>query len=139
MGKATRKQVFSLEMDVRWGDMDALGHVNNTVYFRYLEQARVSWLESVGGPLAPGRDGAVIVNAHCTFLVPIVYPARLEVRMYAGPPGRSSFETWYEIRRAGAERTLFAEGSAKIVWVDAGTARAVPLPEHIRALLPAPR
>ena len=35
-------------MPIRWGDMDAFGHVNNTVYFRYMEQVRISWFEQIG-------------------------------------------------------------------------------------------
>ena len=40
--------VFEMSMPIRWGDMDAFGHVNNTVYFRYMEQVRISWFEAVG-------------------------------------------------------------------------------------------
>jgi acyl-CoA thioester hydrolase len=62
-------------MPIRWGDMDAYGHVNNTVYFRYMEQARVEWLEQHQDlPVRPGGDGPVIINASCTFLVPMTYP-----------------------------------------------------------------
>jgi acyl-CoA thioester hydrolase len=43
-----RKLVYSNQMPIRWGDQDAMGHVNNTVYFRYMEQTRIEWLESFG-------------------------------------------------------------------------------------------
>ena len=42
-----KKQVHEMVIPIRWGDMDAMGHVNNTVYFRYMEQARIEWLESI--------------------------------------------------------------------------------------------
>jgi acyl-CoA thioester hydrolase len=45
-----KKLVHVTHIPIRWGDMDAYGHVNNTVYFRYMEQARVEWLESDLGP-----------------------------------------------------------------------------------------
>lgn len=131
----TRKPVFSLEMDVRWGDMDALGHVNNTVYFRYMEQARVSWLESLRGSIIEGDTGPVIINASCTFLVPIVYPARIVVEVFAGSPGRSSFDTFYELRPAGQREPLYAEGVSKVVWVEHSAGRSVPLPAQIRELI----
>ena len=121
------------QMPVRWGDMDAYGHVNNTVYFRYAEQCRWEWLEKM--ELAPGREpteGPVIVNASCTFLIPITYPATLEIRMYAGDGGRSSVETHYEIRVLGDAR-LYAEGSAKVVWIDMVSGKSKPLPEALRA------
>lgn len=123
---------------VRWGDMDALGHVNNTVYFRYMEQARIEWLERLGIVLlaAGATESAVIVNASCTFLIPVTYPATLEVRLLAGRPGRSSIPTYYELRCQGDER-LVAEGAAKVVWVDPATGRSAPLPDHVRAVLEA--
>lgn len=120
---------------VRWGDMDVMGHVNNTVYFRYAEQSRIEWLESLGYSLDAGREeAAVIVNASCTFLIPITYPATVEVRLYAGKPGRSSVPTYYEMRCVGDD-ALYAEGAAKIVWFDPSTGKSMPLPGSIRALV----
>ncbi len=117
---------------MRWGDMDAMGHVNNTVYFRYAEQARIEWLESLGYGVDAGREETVvIINASCTFLVPITYPATVEVRLFVGKPGRSSLPTYYEMRVAG-EETLYAEGAAKLVWFVPRTGRSAPLPEDIR-------
>jgi acyl-CoA thioester hydrolase len=121
--------------------MDALGHVNNTVYFRYMEQARLEWLYAQQ-PHGYRATGPVIVNASCTFLVPLVYPGEVEVRMYLGELGRSSIGSFYEL---WIGQTKYAEGAAKIVWIDIVTGRPVPLPEHIAAPLrglahdPAPR
>jgi len=119
---------------IRWGDMDALGHVNNTVYFRYMEQARIEWLETMAEDGADYRSGTgpVIVNASCTFLVPLVYPGDVEVRMYLSEPGRSSIGSHYELDCAGKR---MAEGDAKIVWIDLAGGRSVPLPDHVRATL----
>jgi len=44
-GAAVKKLVHIERIPVRWGDMDAMGHVNNTVYFRFMEQTRISWFE----------------------------------------------------------------------------------------------
>jgi len=115
---------------MRWGDMDALGHVNNTVYFRYMEQARIEWLFAVAtshDPYASG-SGPVIVNASCTFLQPLVYPGDVEVRMFLAGPGRSSVGSFYEVCKDGRR---YAEGAAKIVWIDLATGRPTPLPEAI--------
>eukprot|EP01037_Dinobryon_pediforme_P034817 gene34817-40909_t len=119
-------------MDVRWGDMDALGHVNNTVYFRYMEQTRIGWLETAASSMVVDGEGPVIVNASCTFLRQLKYPAAIEIRMYALAPGRSSGETTYEIRRIDQPDILYAEGCAKIVWVDFKQEKSVSLPDSIR-------
>lgn len=129
-----RVLVHTSRQPIRWGDMDTLGHVNNTVYFRYMEQARIEWIYALaGGRGYDGGHGPVIVNASCTFLEPLVYPAEVEVRMYLTDPGRTSVGSGYEID-AGGKR--YAEGAARMVWTDRSTGRPVTLPEIVRSLLP---
>ncbi len=136
----SKKLVHSLRMPIRWGDMDAMGHVNNTNYFRYIESARIAWLEQVGG-LPDSRDeGPVIVNASMNFLKQLTYPGDIEVRTFVAPPGRSSVEVSHEIRLIGADGEpgdLHADGVAKVVWVDFKLGKSAPLPESLRAGLPA--
>ena len=74
----------------------------------------------------------MIVNASCTFIVPMEYPGTVEVRMFLSPPGRSSIDTQYELWIGDCKH---AEGAAKIVWVDPVTLRSTPLPDVVRALL----
>lgn len=129
-----RKLVHCTRIPVRWGDMDAYGHLNNTLYFRYFEQARVEWIEGLGFPVRPEAEtGAVIIHADCTFRIPVNYPATVEVRVYAGKPGRTSVMNWYELHVEGDDR-LFAEGSAKIVWMHVQIGKSAPLPDTIRQL-----
>ncbi len=131
-GPSSRRLLHTSRHVVRWGDMDFYGHVNNTVYFRYFEQARVEWIEAAGFLVSPAAEnGAVIINASCTFLIPVNYPATVVVKLYAGEPGRSSLMTWYELFVEGDER-LYAEGAAKIVWMDPRTGKSVPMPEALR-------
>ena len=134
--KPHRVHVHTSIQPVRWGDMDALGHVNNTVYFRYMEQARIEWLYALAeeGAGYTSGTGPVIVNASCTFLVPIVYPGEVEVRMYLAEAGRSSIGSHYELDCAGKR---MAEGAAKIVWIELASGRSVPLPGLLRAKLDA--
>ncbi len=134
----TRVQLHTLTIRVRWSDMDAVGHVNNAAYFVYLEQARVSWLDSLNATesLTPDACGPVIVTAHCSFHKPIVYPATIEIQMYGGPAGRSSFDSFYEIRDAQERERIYTTGSAKVVWVNHKSKKPSPLPDAIRRLLP---
>src|SRR5438477_5359877 len=94
----SKKSVHCSRIAIRWGDMDSLGHVNNTVYLRYLEQARVEWMEKAGIAIDPVQ-GPVLVNVQCSFLHQLKYPGEVEVVCYPGAVGRSSFEIRYEIRR----------------------------------------
>lgn len=122
-------------MAIRWGDMDAMGHVNNAVYFRYLEQARIDWLSQLGCAPDPEGEGPVIINAHCTFLQQLKYPGDIEIRTFVGVLGRSSFDTFHEIRRCDEPETLCAEGGAKVVWVNFPLGKSTPLSDEVRAKL----
>lgn len=134
--------VHTMRIPIRWGDMDAMGHVNNTVYFRYIESARIAWLEQAGAlpdPDLPG-EGPVVVNAYCSFLKQLTYPGEIEVTTFVGPPGRSSIEVTHQIHLvdpSGQAGALHAEGGAKVVWIDFKAEKSRPLPERLRALLPA--
>ena len=96
---ATKRKLVPTEiMPIRWGDMDAMGHVNNTIYFRYMEQARISWFEAIGARSGVKGQGPVIVNASCTFIKQLVYPGDVEIKTYVGELGRSSLQTYLELR-----------------------------------------
>lgn len=122
--------VFEMSMPIRWGDMDAFGHVNNTVYFRYMEQARISWFEQLGIAGGNGEgQGPVIVTASMEFLKQLHYPGDVIARMTAAKPGRSSFDTGFELSRADDPSQLYARGNARCVWVDYALGKSTPLPE----------
>jgi acyl-CoA thioester hydrolase len=125
--------VFEMSLQIRWGDMDALGHVNNTVYFQYMEQARIGWLEQVLGPIS-GLDGegTVIVNASMEFLKQLQYPGDVIARMTVGTPGRSSFDTGFVLMRADDPHTVYARGNARCVWVDFNAGKSAPMPDRLR-------
>lgn len=138
---SNKQFVHAIRIPIRWGDMDAMGHVNNTVYFRYIESARIAWLEQCGalpGP-AVSSEGPVVVNAYCSFLKQLTYPGEIEVTTFVGAPGRSSIEVTHEIRLVGPDGqagALHAEGGAKMVWVDFKAEKSRPLPQQLLALLP---
>jgi acyl-CoA thioester hydrolase len=131
--------VHTMRMPIRWGDMDAMGHVNNTVYFRYFETARIAWFDQIACAPDPAGEGPVIINANCSFLKQLKYPGEIEVTTLVGPPGRSSFQMTHEIRLVGPDGragALHAEGGAKVVWVNFPAEKSVALPEQMLALLP---
>ena len=128
-----KKLVHETTIPVRWGDMDALGHVNNTLYFRYLEIARVEWLQRVGGPPNASGEGPIIVNTFCNFLRQLKYPGAVRVHLYTGEMGRSSLDTWATMERVDEPGQLCATGGATVVWADLLRQRSAPLPEWLRA------
>ncbi len=131
----TKKLVHELRFPVRWGDMDAMGHVNNTVYFRYLETARIEWMYQVGCTPDPQGQGPVIVNAFCNFYQQLQYPDEVLLKLYVSDPGRTTFETWGTLERVGEPGVLCAAGGATIIWVDFPRQKAESLPDWMRALV----
>jgi acyl-CoA thioester hydrolase len=127
-----RTLVFELAVPIRWGDMDAMGHVNNTVYFRYMEQCRISWFDSLGFTPDPAGQGPVIVNASCDFIRQLEYPGVVLCRQYVGEIGRSSFQTHVDMARSDDPLTLAATGAARVVWVDFPRRKSVPLTAEVR-------
>jgi acyl-CoA thioester hydrolase len=124
---------------IRWGDMDAMGHVNNTVHFRYMEQARISWFNAlVPEDEAWQSTGIVIVNASCNYKRPITYPGTVEVQLHVGAPGGSSVPTFYVLRVIGAQLrdpVPYAEGAAVVVFVNMKTQKPARIPAGIRQRL----
>lgn len=129
-----KRQLHLARFPIRWGDMDAMGHVNNIIYFQYMEQARVEWMALSGFAASSQatKEGPVIAKTSCVFKQPLVFPGMIEVRMMAGAPGRTSLMTYYEIRREG-DTNLAAEGEALLVWISTETGRPMPLPSALAA------
>lgn len=129
------KLVYTLDLPVRWRDLDDLGHVNNSVYFTYFEQARIEWWLSEKLTLKNKEQGPVIITANCTFIKPVFHPSQLQIKVHAGLPGKSSYLIYYEIFIKGQSLELAAHGNTKIVWVDYQQGKALPLPDEIRKLI----
>jgi acyl-CoA thioester hydrolase len=129
---AQKKLVHEMTMPIRWGDMDAMGHVNNTLYFRYLEIVRIEWLHSLGGAPDPNGQGPVIVNTFCNFLKQLEYPGDILARHYVANPGRTSFDVYITLERTDEPGVLYATGGATTVWIDFPKQKSVPLPDWLR-------
>jgi acyl-CoA thioester hydrolase len=133
--ESSDRLVFQMVIPIRWGDMDAMGHVNNTIYFRYMEQTRISWFDAMGFLPDKLGQGPVIINAHCSFIKQFEYPGDVLVKHYLGAIGRSSFETRAVMTRTDDPSVVYAEGGAKCVWVDFPKQKSAPLSDEIKAMI----
>jgi acyl-CoA thioester hydrolase len=129
-----KKLTNEMRIPIRWGDMDAMGHVNNTVYFRYMETVRIAWFDAIGTGVNPNGEGPVIVNAFCNFHRQLEYPGEVIARHYIATPGRSSLDTYVTLERTDVPGVVYASGGAKLVWTDFPQQKSAPLPEWLRAL-----
>jgi len=133
----TRDQfIYWKTVEVRWGDMDAQGHVNNAVYFTYLESARVELIRKTGykGKQAGDAEGPALVTTSCDFKRQVVYPATLDVGARVERIGRRSFETSYGIFVHDTDQ-LVASARSVNAWVNYAAEHAVELPDWFRAAL----
>ena len=127
-----KKLVYEMTLPIRWGDMDAMGHVNNTLYFRYLEAVRIEWLRSFRAEPNPTGHGPVIVNAFCNFYKQLEFPGDVLIKMYASDPARTTFETWATMERTDQPGVIYAAGGATTIWVDFPNQKAAALPDWLR-------
>jgi acyl-CoA thioester hydrolase len=132
---ANKKWVFDKVVPIRWGDMDAMGHLNNASYFRFLETVRIDWFASLGCPPMPDGEGPVIVNAFCNFYKQLEYPGDVLVKMYVSEPGRSSFESWATMERTDMPGVIHAAGGATTVWVNFPAQKSTPMPAWLSDVL----
>ncbi|MEI6732474.1 MAG: acyl-CoA thioesterase [Comamonadaceae bacterium] len=132
---ARKKLVYEMQIPIRWGDMDAMNHLNNTSYFRYLETCRIDWMQSIGCQPDAQGEGPVIVNAFCNFYKQLEYPGQVLMKMYVSDPGRTTFETWGTMERLDQPGVLYAAGGATTIWVDFPNRRAKTLPDWMRQIV----
>jgi acyl-CoA thioester hydrolase len=130
-----RRLLHSIRLQVRWGDMDALGHVNNAEYLRYFEQSRVEWLDGLGCGTTRTGAGPILAGMTLNYRKPIVYPSEIEVRIYPAKLGNTSFTIASEIVNGRDAGERFAEGEFVIVWLDYAAGKSVRVPDPLRALL----
>ncbi|MGY4828722.1 acyl-CoA thioesterase [Sphaerotilaceae bacterium SBD11-9] len=130
-----KRLVHEMRIPIRWGDMDAMGHVNNVSYFRYLETARIEWLNGAGFQPDPSGEGFVIINAFCNFLIQLEYPGDIVAKTYTANLGRSSFDSFTTLERADQPGVISAAGGATIVWVNFPQQKSMPFPSRLRELI----
>ena len=130
-----KKLVHEMRIPIRWGDMDAMNHLNNVSYFRYLEIIRIEWMYGNGCMPDPQGEGPVVVNAFCNFYKQLEFPGDVLMKMYVSDPGRTTFETWATMERVDTPGLIYAAGGATTIWVDFPAQKSKTMPDRMRQLL----
>ena len=123
-----------VELPVQWGEMDAFQHVNNIVYFRYFETARIAYFKQTS--VIPSADlsadiGPILAKTNCTFIFPLKYPDRALCTARTVELLVDRFVMEYHIYSIGEQR-LAAKGSGLIVSYDYVRNEKVELPQNWR-------
>ena len=126
------------QFPVHWGEMDALGHVNNIRYFAWFETARIAFFRRVGIVAdRPTSAGPILATTTCDFLRPLSYPADVIVGARVPKVANTSFVMEYAVALADAPDELVARGSGVIVLVDYETGEKRRVPDDVRAAIAA--
>lgn len=120
---------------VLWGELDALGHVNNTVFFRYFEEARIALLDAVG--LRAQRDasrvGPILAATSCQFRAPLTHPDTVTCAVWVRQIGTTSFTLDYALHSAA--QGLVATGDSVVVNFDYTAGHKRPLAGAVKDAL----
>ncbi len=122
---------------VRFGDLDAMRHLNNVVFLRFFETARISYLRHLiptHTPAEPESDGFGLIFAEChiNYRAPVRYDESVAIACSVADVRRSSFRVPFDMR---VEDRQVAEGYGVLVGFDYSAQTAQPLPDEIRARL----
>ena len=120
-----------LPIELRWRDLDAFNHVNNSNFMTYLEEARIRWFQSLGEDWMTEEAIPLLAAVQMNYRVPIPYPAEVIVELFADRVGNSSVTIGHRIAsKDGA--VLYADGHVVMVWINRASGRPTPLPETVR-------
>ena len=114
---------------VAWGDMDAFGHINNVMYYRYVESARLAYIEQMG--ILSGEILTVVASNQCKYLKPVFYPDQLKIGVRIEELRKSAFRMHY-LLWSEQQQCVVAEAEAVLVCVDKVNMQKQPIPEQMR-------
>lgn len=125
-----------MTVQVAWGDMDSFQHVNNTVYLRWFESARIVYFDQLGmgERMRSERVGPILARTVIDYRKPVTYPDTVRVDVWPTLVGKSSFTLGYAVHSA-QQNAVVASGETVIVLVDYKTGRSVALDDGVRAAL----
>lgn len=121
-----------LDQRVAWGDMDAFGHVNNVMYYRYIESARLLYLERLN--ILMGALVTVVATNQCRYLKPVIYPDQLKIGTRIEEIGRTSFKMSY-VLWSEQQQSIVATSEAVLVCINKHTGQKMEIPEYIQKII----
>lgn len=123
-----------IEIPVAWGEMDAFQHVNNIMYFRYFESARIAYFEKLNfhDQMIITGIGPILANTQCKFIIPLTYPDKLSVGAKVDVIEKDRFLMKY-LLVSQKHKNIAAIGEGMIVSFNYHENKKAPIPDEIRA------
>jgi acyl-CoA thioester hydrolase len=132
MGK---KDIFETDMEVRFRDLDALGHVNNAVYFTYFEEGRKKFSKTVFQVSGPSDFSFIMAHIRCDYLKPVQMNDRVKLQMWVQNIGTKSFGFGYRLVDHEDETLVYASGESIQVCYDYAKNRSIEVPAEMKQQL----
>lgn len=126
------KLLLEIPLSVRWGDMDAFGHVNNAAYATYAEETRLRWFATIEGGWIDERISPILAAQHINYRIPIEWPMELTVQLFATRVGNTSVTVGFRMLDRADPARVLADGDNVLVWIDRASGKSIPLPEKVR-------
>lgn len=124
--------LIRVPLGVRWRDLDAFNHVNNSKYLSYLEEARLQWMLTMPGQGLDDHVAPVVAAANLNYRRPIEWPNEVMVELFVERLGNTSVTIGHRIVARNDASVLYCDGNVVLVWIDRGTGAAAPLPAEVR-------
>jgi acyl-CoA thioester hydrolase len=135
--EALRPHPHLLTWPVQWGDQDAFQHVNNTIYFRWMESARIEYFHWAGlGEMSNQGIGPILASIKCDYRRQLTYPDTLMISSSIPSIGRSSIKMVHRIYST-SQQAVAAEGESVIVMFNYDSQRPVRVSDELRAKIEA--
>ena len=132
MSEPVTQSPVTLEISIAWGEMDALQHVNNIVYFRYFESARFAYFQRLGMKEWLDRGlGPILASTTCNFRAPLTFPDTIAVSARTTAIREHAFVMQYGIWSPKLARVA-AEGEGVLVTYDYRAGKKIPVPDELR-------
>ncbi len=133
MNELLKDFTFVVDLNIEWGDMDALQHVNNIEYFKYFQVARIAYFEKINSDNVFGetRISLILASTQCKFIYPLAYPDSISVGVRVDTMADQYFTMKYAVVSHKHQR-LSAIGDAKVVMFDYVNNKKASIPSETR-------
>ncbi|SDY28896.1 acyl-CoA thioester hydrolase, YbgC/YbaW family [Lysobacter sp. yr284] len=124
--------LIRVPLSVRWRDLDAFNHVNNSKFLSYLEEARLRWMVTLPGHGMDEHVAPVVAAAHLNYRRPIEWPKEIDIELFVERLGNTSLSVGHRIVGADDPDALYCDGNVVMVWIHRETGQPAALPEPVR-------
>ena len=121
---------FNINIDVRFRDIDSMGHVNNAVFFTYFEEGRKAFLHTLFNIMHPEDYNFILAHISCDFLRPVKLDDSIMLQLWVGEIGEKRFNLRYSLVNSTDESIIYAKGQSVQVFFDYKKNKTAPISKY---------